>query len=144
MKKVVCILLALMMLLAAVSALAEDADLSKYTDAQLQQGLDKAEEALEQVKDLIERIKEEQARRSGDTAASSKDGDFQHTPVTVKRSPDKYTWYIQDYVGRNAASIGYASLGGDRLERYGAGVLEFIFVTEDGTYLDYSGFRGSR
>lgn len=137
MKKVVCILLALMMLLAAVPTLAEDVDLSQYTDAQLQQGLDKAEEALEQVKDLIERIKEEQARRSGDTAASSKDGDFQHTPVTVKRSPDKYTWYIQDYVGRNAASIGYASLGGDRLERYGAGVLEFIFVTEDGTYLDY-------
>ena len=117
MKKVVCILLALMMLLAAVPTLAEDVDLSQYTDAQLQQGLDKAEEALEQVKDLIEKIKEEQARRSGDTAASSKNGVFQHTPVTVKRSPDKYTWYIQDYVGRNAASIGYASLGGDRLER---------------------------
>lgn len=60
-----------------------------------------------------------------------------HTPVTIRRSPDKYTWYIQDYVGRNAASVGYTSLGGDRLERYGAGTLKFIFVTEDGTYLDY-------
>ncbi len=34
--------------------------------------------------------------------------------------------------------IGYTSLGGDRLERYGAGVLEFVFVTEDGTYLDFT------
>lgn len=57
--------------------------------------------------------------------------------TSVKSSPDKYTWYIQDYVGRNVASVGYTSLGGDRLERYGAGVLEFIFVTEDGSYLDY-------
>ena len=56
MKKVVCILLALMMLLAAVPTLAEEVDLSQYTDAQLQQGLDKAEEALEQVKDLIEKM----------------------------------------------------------------------------------------
>lgn len=57
--------------------------------------------------------------------------------TTVQRSPDKYTWYIQNYVGRNAASIGYTSLGGDRLEKYGAGYLKFIFVTEDGSFLDY-------
>lgn len=137
MKKLVCAVLALLILMSAVPVLAEDADFTRYSDEQLQQGLEKAEEALEQVKDLIEKIKEEQARRSGDTPATSKDGNFQHTPVTVKRSPDKYTWYIQDYVGRNAASIGYTSLGGDRLERYGAGMLEFIFVTENGTYLDY-------
>ena len=72
---------------------------------------------------------------TGKTPAES--GGVQHTPVTIKSSPHTYTWYIQDYVGRNAASIGYTSLGGDRLERYGAGVLKFIFVTEDGTYLDY-------
>ena len=76
MKKVVYILLALMMLLAAVPTLAEDVDLSKYTDAQLQQGLDKAEQTLEQLTDFIEKIKEEQARRSGDMSASYKDGNF--------------------------------------------------------------------
>ena len=47
-----------------------------------------------------------------------------------------YTWYVQDYVGRNAAGFGYTSLGGDRLERYGAGYLEFVFVTEDGSFID--------
>ena len=59
-----------------------------------------------------------------------------HVPVAVNASPDKYTWYVQDYVGRNAAGFGYSSLGGDRLERYGAGYLEFIFVTEDGMFID--------
>ena len=60
-----------------------------------------------------------------------------HIPMTTNPSPDKYTWYLQDYVGRNAASFGYTSLGGDRLESYGAGHLAFVFVTEDGSYLDY-------
>lgn len=56
--------------------------------------------------------------------------------VTIKESPDKYTWYIKNYVGKNCASIGYTSLGGDRLDSYGAGLIELIFITPDGTYLD--------
>ncbi|NCU27677.1 hypothetical protein EOM86_13335, partial [Candidatus Nomurabacteria bacterium] len=59
-----------------------------------------------------------------------------HVPVAINASPDKYTWYVQDYVGRNVAGFGYTSLGGDRLERYGAGYLEFVFVTEDGMFID--------
>lgn len=59
-----------------------------------------------------------------------------HEHAIVNASPDKYTWYVQDYVGRNAAGFGYTSLGGDRLEKYGAGYLEFIFVTQDGTLID--------
>ena len=51
-------------------------------------------------------------------------------------SPDKYTYYVQNYVGKNLASIGYTSLGGDRLEAYGAGHIEFGFVTEDGAFID--------
>jgi hypothetical protein len=144
MRKLLCAVLIVMILSAAVPALALDEDLSKYTDAQLQSALDYGEAYLEELKksiqqteELIEKIKAEQAARSGETPESARSGGIQHTPVTIKRSPDKYTWYIQDYVGRNAASIGYTSLGGDRLERYGAGVLKFIFVTEDGTYLDY-------
>lgn len=31
--------------------------------------------------------------------------------ITIKNSPDKYTWYIKNYVGKNCASIGYTSMG---------------------------------
>ena len=41
--------------------------------------------------------------------------------ITIKNSPDKYTWYIKNYVGKNCASIGYTSMGGDRMDHYGAG-----------------------
>lgn len=78
--------------------------------------------------ELDELIREATAERSSRQTV--------HVPVAVNPSPDKYTWYVQDYVGRNAAGFGYTSLGGDRLEKYGAGYLEFIFVTEDGMYID--------
>ena len=135
MKKSLCILVLLAILLSAVSASAEDLDVTALTDEQLQQVIDQGEEKMLELERIVEAAKAEQAKRKGEAPAGS--GGVQHTPVTIKRSPDKYTWYIQDYVGRNAASIGYTSLGGDRLIRYGAGVLEFIFVTEDGTYLDF-------
>ncbi len=135
MKKVLCIMFLLAIVLAAVSAHAEDLDVAALTDEQLQQVIDQGEADILELERIVEKAKAEQAKRKGEALPGS--GGIQHTPVTIKRSPDKYTWYIQDYVGRNAASIGYTSLGGDRLERYGAGVLEFIFVTEDGTYLDF-------
>ena len=139
MKRILCAVLVLTLLLTAIPALAqsvEDLDLTAMTDEQLQTGLKNGEEMLEQLTTLIEMIKAEQARRSGITPEPTAADAFNHTPVTIQRSPDKYTWYIQDYVSRNVASIGYTSLGGDRLERYGAGYLELIFVTEDGAYLD--------
>ncbi|NMD37174.1 MAG: leucine-rich repeat domain-containing protein, partial [Christensenellaceae bacterium] len=58
-----------------------------------------------------------------------------HIPEGVKASPDKYTWYIQDYVGRNAASFGYTS-GADRLDDYGKGYIKFVFVAADGMFID--------
>lgn len=137
MRKVLCAVLAMMIMFAALPAIAQDEDLSKYTDEQLQAAIEQGEKYIQEIENMLEKIREEQARRSGDTPETTKSGEVQHTPVAIKRSPDKYTWYIQDYVGRNAASIGYTSLGGDRLARYGAGVPEFIFVTEDGTYLDF-------
>ncbi len=54
----------------------------------------------------------------------------------IKVSPDKYTWYIKDYVGRNAASFGYTSMGGDRMDTYGAGYLRIVFADMQGTYID--------
>ncbi len=73
----------------------------------------------------------------------TEDNIITHTPVpaqnnkiSVKESPDKYTWYIKNYVGKNCASIGYTSLGGDRFDKYGAGLLEIIFINPEGTYID--------
>ena len=60
----------------------------------------------------------------------------EHKPKDVKVSPDKYTWYIKDYVGRNLASFGYTSIGGDRMDTYGDGYLKIVFVEEQGTYID--------
>ena len=112
MKKLFAVLLACLLAITCfASALALDIDYASLSDAELD-----------------ELIREATAERSSRQAT--------HVPVTVKPSPDKYTWYVQDYVGRNAAGFGYTSLGGDRLEQYGAGYLEFIFVTEDGMYID--------
>lgn len=58
--------------------------------------------------------------------------------TSIDPSPDKYTYYIQNYVGKNLASVGYQSLGGDYRDAYGAGSLEFILVSEDGSYIDTS------
>ncbi len=114
MKKLFTVLLLCVALITTTfSALALDIDYSSLTD--------------EELEDLINGATEERKNRQSE-----------HVPVQVNPSPDKYTWYVQDYVGRNAAGFGYTSLGGDRLEKYGAGYLEFIFMTEDGTYLDFS------
>lgn len=54
----------------------------------------------------------------------------------IKPSPDKYTWYIADYVGRNLASCGYTSMGGDLMHKYGEGIIELIIVADDGSFID--------
>lgn len=56
--------------------------------------------------------------------------------VTIKNSPDKYTWYIKNYVGKNCASIGYTSLGGDRMDEYGNWYIKLVLVTPDGATID--------
>lgn len=71
-----------------------------------------------------------------DASAERTSRQTRHVPVAVDPSPDKYTWHVRDYVGRNAASFGYTSLGGGRLEEYGAGHLSIKFVAEDGMYID--------
>lgn len=58
------------------------------------------------------------------------------TFVKINASPDKYTWYIRDYVGRNLASCGYVSMGGDFRAAYGDATIKFVIVTEDGTFVD--------
>lgn len=58
------------------------------------------------------------------------------TEITV--SPDKYTWYVRDYVGRNLASCGYLALAGDDRDAYGAGTVVFVINSDDGNYIDVS------
>lgn len=59
-----------------------------------------------------------------------------HEEIPVKTSPDKYTWYIKDYVGKNLASFGYTSMGGDRMDHYGAGYVELALINQSGKYID--------
>ena len=54
----------------------------------------------------------------------------------INISPDKYTYYVRDYVGRNLKDCGYVSLGGDYRDKYGDGTIRFILNTEDGSYVD--------
>lgn len=56
--------------------------------------------------------------------------------VEIKTSPDKYTWYIKNYVGKNMASIGYTSMGGDRMDTYGNAYIRLALVATNGDYVD--------
>lgn len=62
----------------------------------------------------------------------------EHQPVTIKTSSDKYTAYVKDYVGKNCATFGYESMGGDRNDKYNSAYIELQLVTEDGTYVGIS------
>ena len=56
--------------------------------------------------------------------------------VEITTSPDKYTWYIKNYVGKNMASIGYTSMGGDRMDTYGNAYVRLALVSTNGDYVD--------
>ena len=69
---------------------------------------------------------------SGDAASTA----AKHEPETIKESPDKYTWYVKDYVGMNAASAGYTSMDGFRRDEYGKSNLKLVYVATTGEFLD--------
>lgn len=52
--------------------------------------------------------------------------------------PDKYTYYLKDYVGRNCASLG--SIWGKQVidYSYGPGCIRLNLVSDDGSYIDIS------
>lgn len=60
-----------------------------------------------------------------------------HTPVAINPSPDKYTFYLKDYVGKNCASLGRA-WGNTIFDStgYGAGRMNLSLISTDGTYID--------
>ena len=116
-KRIVCLFLSGLLIIGFASVKAAEIDYDVLTDEQLQEIIDKAGEVLS----------DRQTKTDNLVIFES---------VDIKQSPDKYTWYVKNYVGKNVASFGYTSLGGDRLERYGSGYVEFSFVTADGSYLD--------
>ena len=68
--------------------------------------------------------------------SGTKDEIPKHEEVTIKTSPDKYTWYVKDYVGKNLASFGYTSIGGKRMDHYGDGYVELALINQSGKYID--------
>lgn len=54
----------------------------------------------------------------------------------IKPSPDKHTWYVKDYHGMNAASVGYTALDELRHDRYGSGTLGIVYVSAEGAYIN--------
>lgn len=60
----------------------------------------------------------------------------QNTSVVIKPSPDKYTWYIKNYVGKNLASFGDDMFGEYRYDEYGKTTIKFVIITNDNSYVD--------
>ena len=60
----------------------------------------------------------------------------EETFVEIKESPDKYTWYIKNYVGRNCASFGDVYYDEYRYEEYGEGRVKFVFIADDNSFVD--------
>ena len=56
--------------------------------------------------------------------------------TAIQASPDKYTHYVRDYVGRNLAECGYHSLSGNLADAYGHGYVFFDIVADDGAFID--------
>lgn len=57
-------------------------------------------------------------------------------PLTTKTSSDKYTWYIKDYVGRNASSVCTYRTNKECMDNYGKGAVTINFITEDGSNIN--------
>lgn len=67
-------------------------------------------------------------------ASTDISGENKSDIIEIKPSPDKYTWYIKNYVGKNCASFG--DTWGSRYDKYGKAKVNFVFVTEDGSFVD--------
>lgn len=51
-------------------------------------------------------------------------------------SQDNYTWYIKNYVGKNAASFGHTNYEGYRVDDYESGEVKLILLSPSGEYVD--------
>jgi len=53
--------------------------------------------------------------------------------VDITPSPDKYTWYVKNYVGRNASACGSQRVNGKIMDYYGSASISLVFITGDGS-----------
>lgn len=79
-------------------------------------------------------MKESDVAKPKATTKQSKEKDESSTSgnLKIKTSPDKYTHYVKNYVGRNAASCGSERLSGDMMDDYGKASLDMVFIAENG------------
>lgn len=60
-------------------------------------------------------------------------------PMTeISTCPGPETRYVQDYVGRNLAAVGYISMANDLRDYYGEGNIKLVPVADDGSFVDVS------
>ena len=96
----------------------------KYTFEKDEEGEEYSLVAYQNIEEIVLAVKEV----GSDSVAK------ELTEITV--SPDQYTWYIRDYVGRNLAFCGYTSMGGEYRDAYGASTIVFVLMPDDGTYIE--------
>ncbi len=80
----------------------------------------------------------EEAKESDEEVSGSVKGDKGTQAITIKESPDKYTWYIKNYIGKNCASLGDDTRSGERYDEYGESEIELVIITEDGSFVELS------
>lgn len=63
----------------------------------------------------------------------------EYSPTVTEIHPvlDKHSYYIRDYVGRNAASFG-KMYGSDRVDEYGIAEVKLNYTEENGEYIDFT------
>ena len=69
----------------------------------------------------------------------NKVGDKSGTAIdmtAIQTSPDKYNFYVRDYVGRNLAECGYISLANKLTDAYGSAYITFDITADDGAYIE--------
>ncbi len=59
------------------------------------------------------------------------------TTIRIEPSTDRRTYFVRNYVGRNAANVG-REYGDHRIDEYGHGELRIEYASVDGTYIDFS------
>ena len=56
--------------------------------------------------------------------------------TAINPSPDRYTAYIDDYVGRTLSQCGYISLAGWLMDQYGNAYVHLAIYSNDGSFID--------
>lgn len=125
MKKTIALLLAVLTLLSVCACGNKSSEKPEKTE--------ELSDATEQTRETTEAVSDTQAISATDEVVPQETDSMTDAPMLAT---DKYTQYIKNYVGKNCASIGYTSLSQKRMDKYGAGLLQLVFVTADGTYVD--------